>query len=158
MIKEIITKSIQINTSMMEISIFRGLPLTTSLVEHSALPKELTATTLYSPASLGLTLRMYMEHTPYELVMQQLLSPLMQTLFRCHVTLGVGHPRMAQVMYIWNPFGGECIFRGTRTDGGFSKLTSTGVFVFIGTRQKKITKEIKTVKPNCGFGKHYIGA
>lgn len=69
MIKEIITKSIQINTSMMEISIFRGLPLTTSLVEHSALPKELTATTLYSPASLGLTLRMYMEHTPYELVM-----------------------------------------------------------------------------------------
>lgn len=45
------------------------IPLTLSLVEHSALPNELTATTLYSPLCSGPTLRMYIEQTPYAFVM-----------------------------------------------------------------------------------------
>ena len=40
------------------------LPLTVSLVEHSALPKEFSATILYSPVSLGPTLNMSREQTP----------------------------------------------------------------------------------------------
>lgn len=42
----------------------KDLPLTVSLVEDSALPKEFSATTLYSPVSLDPTLNMSREHTP----------------------------------------------------------------------------------------------
>lgn len=46
----------------------RNLPLTVSLVEHSALPIAFSATILYSPVSFGPTLSMSREHTPQVLV------------------------------------------------------------------------------------------
>ncbi len=44
------------------------IPLTFSLVEHSALPNELTVPTLYSPLCSGPTRMTYIEQTPYAFV------------------------------------------------------------------------------------------
>lgn len=45
------------------------IPLTVSVVEHSARPSGLSATTMYSPMSLGPTIRISIEHTPHTFVM-----------------------------------------------------------------------------------------
>lgn len=46
------------------------LPLTVSLVEHSALPKGFSTTILYSPVSLDPTFNMSKEQTPQVLEMK----------------------------------------------------------------------------------------
>lgn len=52
------------------LQILVDLPLTVSLVEHSALPIEFSATTLYSPVSLDPTLNISREQTPQVLEMK----------------------------------------------------------------------------------------